>query len=100
MLHILQQNPRLDLNAKELKLQFTTLKEIQLHCAINLPVPHLPTSGKQLISSYLADQNQAMLYNINLLPDNISVVVGIISQGRHTHWILTRKIKNLHRMLV
>ena len=35
---------------------------------------HLPTSGKQLISSYSADQNQAMLYNIPLLPDNISVV--------------------------
>ena len=31
MLHILQQNPRLDLNAMELKLQFTILKEIQLH---------------------------------------------------------------------
>ena len=31
MLHILQQNPRLDLNAKELKLQFITLKDIQLH---------------------------------------------------------------------
>ena len=27
-------------------------------------------------------------------------LVGIISQGRQTHWILTRKIKNLHRMLV
>ena len=35
---------------------------------------HLPTLGKQLISSYSADQNQAMLYNIHLLPDNISVV--------------------------
>ena len=31
MLYILQQNPGLDLNAKELKLQFTALKEIQLH---------------------------------------------------------------------
>ena len=28
---ILQHNPQLDLNAKELKLKFITMKEIQLH---------------------------------------------------------------------
>ena len=31
MLHILQHNPRLDLDAKELKVKFMSLKEIQLH---------------------------------------------------------------------
>ena len=31
MLHILQHNHKLDLNAEELKLKFIDLKEIQLH---------------------------------------------------------------------
>ena len=57
---------------------------LQIHCAINLSVAHLPTSGKQLISSFSADQNQAMLYNIHLLPDNISVVgPSVLPSGNH-----------------
>ena len=31
ILHILQHNPRLDLNAEELKLKFIALKKVQLH---------------------------------------------------------------------
>ena len=56
----------------------------QIYCAINLPVAHLPISGKQLISSYSTDQNQAMLYTIHLLPDNISVVgPSVFPSGNH-----------------
>ena len=45
---------------------------------ISLPVAQPPTSGKQLISSYSADQNQAMLYNTHFSPDNVSVIGPII----------------------
>ena len=40
---------------------------------ITLPLAQPPISGKQLISSHSADQNQAMLYNIHFPPENISV---------------------------
>ena len=44
---------------------------------------HLSTLGKQLIRSYSADQNQAMLYNIHL-SDNISVVgPSVLPSGNH-----------------
>ena len=45
----------------------------QTYCAINLPRAQIPTSVKQLISSYSADQNQVMLYNIHLPPENVSL---------------------------
>ena len=72
---ILQHNPRLDLNAKVLKLKFIRLKKYSF---MNISCNNF-TSGqpsiweKQLVSSHSADQNQAMLYNIHVPPDNISV---------------------------
>jgi len=100
MLCILQHNPRLNLNAKELKLKFITLKEntaSQTYHAITLPVAQPPTSGKQLISSHSADQNQAMLYNIHFPLENISVAEpSVLPSGlrakTHTGYPTEKKI--------
>ena len=52
---------------------------------INLPLAQPPISEKQLISSHTADQNQAMLYNIHFLPENISVAgLSVFPSGHNT----------------
>ena len=52
---------------------------------ITLPLNQPPISGKQLISSHSADQNQAMLYNIYFPPENISVAgLSIFPSGNNT----------------
>ena len=63
----------------------------ETYCAITLPVAQLPTSGKQPSSSYYADKNQVMPYNIHFPPEKI-LVAGLsewpnrkMPQGRHTH---------------
>ena len=85
------------------------LAHILIHLTLPSPSPSPSLQQKwqpYVISSYLADQNQAMLLisicYLIIFPlwDQVYCLVGVISQGRHTHWILTRKIKNLHRMLV
>ena len=44
-----------------------------------------PTSGKQPISSYSVDQNQAMFYNIHFPPDSMSVAgPSILPSGNDT----------------
>ena len=45
----------------------------------------LPSSGKQLISSHSADQNQEMLYDIHFSPENISVAgPSVLPSGNNT----------------
>ena len=83
-LHIMQHNSRLAINTKEFRLKFITLKESSF-TGISLPVAQPPTSGKQLISSYSADQNQAMLYNIHCSSDNISIAgSSVLPSGNNT----------------
>ena len=55
-----------------------------------------PTSGKQLISSHSADQNQEMLYDIHFPPGNISVAgPSALPSGNntsgHTHTLDTQQ---------
>ena len=78
----------------------------QIYHPITLPVAQPLTSGKQLISSYSADQNQAMHYNIHFPSGNISVAgPSVLPSGNNTSgqtytldtW---QKNKNLHRILV
>ena len=73
--------------------------------AITLPVAQPPTSGKQLISSHSADQNQEMLYDIHFPPENISVAgPSVLPSGNNTsgqtQLIPNIKMKHLYRMLV
>jgi hypothetical protein len=45
----------------------------QIYHAMTLPVTQPPTSGKQLISPYSANQNPELLYNIHFPLDDNSI---------------------------
>ena len=66
--------------------------------------PQHQESNQSAVILLIKTKQCSIIYIFHLticqLQDQVYCLVGIICQSRHNNWIPTRKIKNLHRMLV